>query len=111
VSPRPDLNSFDLGSARDIMSAARDALNGTGVGSNVNIFLPGTKLEGLESASNAQNIGVQTAHEVFEHAYQNMAGNSPVGAGRDGVPISEVRAIATENRYRDAQGLPLRTKY
>ena len=111
VAANPNADSFDLGSARDLLSAARDSLDGTGVGSNVNIFLPGVALEGLESATNEQNVGAQVAHEVFEHAYQNILGNSPVGTTSSGVAVSEQRAVDTENRYRDAKGIPLRKKY
>ncbi|HEY5721886.1 MAG TPA: RHS repeat-associated core domain-containing protein [Allosphingosinicella sp.] len=112
LAANPDTNSFDLGNMGDMASAVRDATNGTGVGSNVNIYLPGVDgLEGLENATVEQNRGVQIAHDVFEHAYQNMLGNAPMGTDRNGVRISEVRAVAVENRYRDAKGLDRRKKY
>ena len=50
-------------------------------------------------------------HELF-HSYEDDKGISKyANFGKSGIPTVEVNACRAENEYRDAQGLPKRTKY
>src|SRR3954466_3297623 len=82
--------------------------NGKGSNAQVGLDLDGTtKDEGMLA-----DAGAQAAHELFGHASDTMNGvlderNDP----GTGVPISEERAVRTENEYRRSARQDIRRTY
>jgi hypothetical protein len=116
IIQNPDLSNFSIADPRPSeRQLAMDAMTpGVGVSTRSEIAMDSTttsspRSPGMEVMENAET---KVAHEVFEHAWARGQGVDQAGDNpQTGAPWAEERAVATENIYRRAAGLPERLGY